>query len=245
MSKRNVKKQSKKKKASTVASPQSPAKPKKAVKPLTESTENSRELLLRAARHCFATMGFDRTSTRDIAKSAGVNISLISYHFNGKDGLYRSCLEELSSDGLATVERVLNKPTSIDDFKTRFSIFIEEFIRLHLRNRENSCIMLREISDGTITPIAAELIKNKFSPVFDKLVDFINYAQKQKFVVSTIDAELIAATLMGTITNMIRTETLRISILNKPGFLEDKVINKTMSQLAQLFWNGINSTQAD
>lgn len=242
MSQVPAKKQPQKKKVKPV---KSSTKSKKIAKSPIMPTENSRDLLLRAARHCFAKMGFDRTSTRDIAKSAGVNISLISYHFNGKDGLYRSCLEELSSDGLATVERVLNKPTSIDDFKTRFSIFIEEFIRLHLRNRENSCIMLREISDGTVTPIAAELIKSKFSPVFDKLVDFITFAQKQKFVVTTIDAELIAATLMGTITNMIRTEALRTSLLNKPGFLEDKMIHKTMSQLAQLFWTGINNTHAD
>ena len=53
----------------------------------------SREKLLEVAVHLFAQKGLDGVSTRDLAREAGLNISLISYYFGGKEGLYRAVLE--------------------------------------------------------------------------------------------------------------------------------------------------------
>ncbi len=47
----------------------------------------TRELLLAAAERLFAEGGFARVSVRMIAAEAGVNWSLVGYHFRGKDGL--------------------------------------------------------------------------------------------------------------------------------------------------------------
>ena len=48
----------------------------------------SRERILYAALRLFAEHGFAKTSTREIAKAAGVNIAAISYYFGDKAGLY-------------------------------------------------------------------------------------------------------------------------------------------------------------
>jgi AcrR family transcriptional regulator len=50
----------------------------------------ARERLLHAALRLFAERGFDKTSTREIAQAAGVNIAAISYYFGDKAGLYRA-----------------------------------------------------------------------------------------------------------------------------------------------------------
>lgn len=69
---------------------------------------DSREKLLIAALHLFATHGVDRVSVRDIANSAGVNSALVGYYFRGKDGLltqlYRRHCEPMNAERLRLLE---------------------------------------------------------------------------------------------------------------------------------------------
>ncbi|MBE1531106.1 TetR family transcriptional regulator [Actinomadura algeriensis] len=51
--------------------------------------ERTRRLLLDAALDEFSAKGFAGARVQDIADRAGVNKQLISYHFGGKEGLYR------------------------------------------------------------------------------------------------------------------------------------------------------------
>ncbi|MBN8934900.1 MAG: CerR family C-terminal domain-containing protein [Rhizobiales bacterium] len=41
-------------------------------------------------------MGFDGTSTRDIARASGTAMSSITYHFGGKEGLYLACADHIA-----------------------------------------------------------------------------------------------------------------------------------------------------
>jgi len=56
--------------------------------------EQSRERLLHAGLRLFATQGFAKTSTREIAEAAGTNVASISYYFGDKAGLYRAVFLE-------------------------------------------------------------------------------------------------------------------------------------------------------
>lgn len=58
----------------------------------------SRSRILEAAGQFFAARGFDGVSTRELAAAAEVNISAITYYFDGKEGLYRAVLEQLVAD---------------------------------------------------------------------------------------------------------------------------------------------------
>ncbi len=49
---------------------------------------STREEILEAARHEFATKGYDRTSLRGIARVAGVDPALVHHYFEGKSGLF-------------------------------------------------------------------------------------------------------------------------------------------------------------
>ena len=53
---------------------------------------NVYEQLLVAATPLFAARGLHGTRVRDIARASGINPSMISYHFGGKEGLYRAVL---------------------------------------------------------------------------------------------------------------------------------------------------------
>ncbi|MBP2626612.1 MAG: yttP 3 [Firmicutes bacterium] len=50
--------------------------------------------LIEIATPLFATKGFSSVSVREVTDSAQTNVSAISYHFNGKEGLYQAVLEE-------------------------------------------------------------------------------------------------------------------------------------------------------
>ena len=49
--------------------------------------------IIHASIGLFAVNGFERTSTREIARRAGVNAPALQYYFDGKEGLYVSCAE--------------------------------------------------------------------------------------------------------------------------------------------------------
>ncbi|MFF7333276.1 TetR family transcriptional regulator [Streptomyces sp. NPDC008150] len=60
--------------------------------PRPRDAEATRLALLRAARRRFAVLGYDRTTTRDVAGDAGVNLMLINRYFGGKQGLFQAVL---------------------------------------------------------------------------------------------------------------------------------------------------------
>lgn len=71
-------------------------------KPLPETLAparggDTREALVRAAMEIFARDGFAAASTRAIAEAAGANQALISYHFEGKSGLYLAVFDHIAS----------------------------------------------------------------------------------------------------------------------------------------------------
>lgn len=71
--------------------------------------DSAKQRLMAEALVAFARDGFEGASTRDIAAAAGVNHSLIPYHFGSKDGLWRETMGGL----LETFRK------AIDDFEVR------------------------------------------------------------------------------------------------------------------------------
>jgi TetR/AcrR family transcriptional regulator, regulator of cefoperazone and chloramphenicol sensitivity len=60
------------------------------------SIPETRERLLQAAVVAFGQRDYDGVSTREIVEAAEANISAISYHFGGKQGLYLATAEYLA-----------------------------------------------------------------------------------------------------------------------------------------------------
>lgn len=69
----------------------------------------SRKKLINSAILLFASKGYDRTSTREICKHAGVNLSLIPYYFGSKEGLYIDIIESVINYGLTFMQEELVK----------------------------------------------------------------------------------------------------------------------------------------
>ncbi|WP_398309012.1 CerR family C-terminal domain-containing protein [Zoogloea sp.] len=69
--------------------------------PIRSDGTLARRRLLEAALQLFADKGYQKTSTREIADAAGVNLGSISYYFGDKPGLYRAVFCESFCDATA------------------------------------------------------------------------------------------------------------------------------------------------
>lgn len=94
-----------------------------------KSTPNDTRLkLIDAGMRLFSDHGFRAVSTRDIAKEAGVNSALISYHFGGKDELFEVVVRASVSDHVAERMQMLTKARAKGDELT-----LEQLLELYLQ----------------------------------------------------------------------------------------------------------------
>ncbi len=71
--------------------------------------EATRARLLQCGLRLFAQQGYTKTSTRELAEAAGVNVASISYYFGDKAGLYRAVFFEPMGSPQEDISRY-NKP---------------------------------------------------------------------------------------------------------------------------------------
>lgn len=173
-------------------------------RPKTSSAEDTRERLMTAAARLFAEHGFEGTSVKELADSAGVNVSLVSYHFGGKENLFRACLEHFGKQRLALAQRLLQPAASTEEFKLRLKMFVEEMFAAHAEDSDRSCIVQRE-SDLAM-PIAEEVFRSTFLKVFETLVSFIAAGQQAGYLRADLHAEAMGSTLFGSVVNAMRSD---------------------------------------
>jgi AcrR family transcriptional regulator len=80
--------------------------------PKSRDADNTRRLLLAAARRRFARDGYTATTVRTIATDAGVNTALINRYFDSKEGLFEACIRNVGEqlerpEGGRTVEQTV------------------------------------------------------------------------------------------------------------------------------------------
>ena len=129
----------------------------------------ARSRLLDAALHLFAEKGFAKTSTREIAQAAQVNIASISYYYGDKAGLYRAVFNDPRHD-LASDTSRYDQP----DFSLRESLrgllvgftdplkdvgFMQSCMRLHFREMLEPTGVWHEQIDTAIKPAHEALVQ--------------------------------------------------------------------------------------
>lgn len=83
--------------------------------------------ILFTAEKLFAQKGFDATSTRDIAKSANVNVSMISYYFGSKEKLFEEIFKVRMKEGQSFATEILENP-ELNEWQKLIKI-VENYIK--------------------------------------------------------------------------------------------------------------------
>jgi AcrR family transcriptional regulator len=100
-----------------------------------KQTKDPKERILYEAAALFAEKGFSSVGVREISAQADVNISMISYYYNGKIGILKAIIEEYFKDLDAIVERISHEKLSPD---AGLKKLITELIVL-IRTKQDFC----------------------------------------------------------------------------------------------------------
>jgi AcrR family transcriptional regulator len=133
----------------------------------------ARERILRAALDEFARSGFDGTTTRNIAKIAGVTPPLVLYHFESKEKLWLAAVSGALEGYLRFVhDEVGNDPN--ESAKTALTKFIRHFVHFSVQYPQIHRIMTTQEQDSQRLQW---LVNGYIREYFNKIRDVIKRGQ--------------------------------------------------------------------
>lgn len=107
------------------------------------SVEETRAVIRQAALALFSEHGFEGVALRDIAARAGVEHSLVRYHFTDKANLWREALGALI-DQMNAERRELWRATHGQPLLERFKQALRDYVHYCARHPEHARIMVHE-----------------------------------------------------------------------------------------------------
>ncbi|MGW2783125.1 TetR/AcrR family transcriptional regulator [Streptomyces populi] len=93
----------------------------------TQAAPATRDRILAAAREEFSERGYEKTSVRGIAKSAGVDSALVHHYFGTKEQVFEAAIEVAFAPALDAPEKIVEGPLDgVGERLTRFVLGIWE-----------------------------------------------------------------------------------------------------------------------
>ncbi|MFH9982041.1 TetR family transcriptional regulator [Streptomyces sp. NPDC017179] len=90
-------------------------------RPRREEAADTRDRILTAAREEFSERGYEKTSVRGIAKTAGVDSALVHHYFGTKEQVFEAAIEVVFAPALSAPEALVDGP--LDGVGERFARF--------------------------------------------------------------------------------------------------------------------------
>jgi TetR/AcrR family transcriptional regulator len=134
---------------------------------------DTRERIIAAALTEFARHGFRGTSTRTVARFAGVQHPLVNYHFRDKEGLWRAVLAATGGNFMQRFERRLAGLRGVDEV-TKLRLVQEDFVRFAAEHPHFHLLMSERHSSKHLRFIVAEMVR----PYFAQITALIRAAQR-------------------------------------------------------------------
>jgi TetR/AcrR family transcriptional regulator, regulator of cefoperazone and chloramphenicol sensitivity len=200
----------------------------------------SRKKIINAAIVLFANKGFELTSTREICKNAGVNLSLIPYYFENKEGLYINIIESILDYGLAFLREDLLKVSKINsmDMDEKVNLYhslLETYVEfLYSENVPGSFVILM-VKEQTVS-------HSKFSQIYSQKISIL-YKALRKILASIMgknenhkDIIFEVSAIIGQILSFKIMDGATLSSLNQDFYTKDD--KKRIKNLALYYIDG-------
>ncbi len=135
-----------------------------------QQREATRARILEAAVRAFTDKGFHGASTRDIARLAGTNQGLITYHFSSKEALWRAAADALFADLELRLREKLENVSTRDPREYAREI-IREYVRFSAARPELFRLMVDEgkVADERLNWLVDKHIKSRFDALAPEL----------------------------------------------------------------------------
>ncbi|GGE57834.1 TetR family transcriptional regulator [Pedobacter psychrotolerans] len=159
---------------------------------------DKKQAILDAAEKLFCETGYEGTSTRQISKESGANMAMINYYFGSKEGVFIEIMNgRIASFGSQL--KIINED-KISSLEKLHKI-IEGYVNRILSNPAFHKMMHRELS-LTQRPEMYDKIKDAMSQNM-QIMDRIIADGIEDGSFNQVDARMVIATIMGTITNIV------------------------------------------
>lgn len=136
--------------------------------------------ILEVAETLFSENGFDRTSIRNIAKEAKINIAMVSYYFGSKERLLESLIVYRTSDLKSQLDNLIQEDLNpIDKINKLIEIYINRISSnkgiyriLHFefssKKREQNLQEFAELKKGNLKSLETIILEGQNKGVFRK-----------------------------------------------------------------------------
>lgn len=195
-----------------------------------KSKENGRDRLIAASLKLFATKGFHACSIREICEVAKANISLVSFHFGGKEGLLDTIFEELVEQDFNKLEIHLKDPTSVEEVKIRLELFLNAYVDFSIKHGDVISLYLEELERGN--PQAMSIMPKTYGKLWNSLIAFFSEAQAKNLIDQSLDAEIVAFQILSPINHLIRSRRTSSRTTNF-SLIDDEFRKKFLTQIVR------------
>lgn len=109
---------------------------------MSEKDLDTANKIKQAASALFLEKGFGRTTTRDIASAAGVNLALVNYYFRSKEELFKTIMLETVQCFIGQLHVLMNDQHT---FEEKVALFVSNYTELLKKRPDLPIFMLSEI----------------------------------------------------------------------------------------------------
>lgn len=158
--------------------------------------------IINAALKLFAELGFEGTSTRQIAKESGANMAMINYYFGSKEGVFLEIMEDKICGFKSQLNQIKDEQIPA---REKLLKVVEQYVTRIFSNITFHKMMHRELSlaqrPEMFSQIKDALANNRL--VIEKIIeDGIEEGHFRK-----VDVRMSIVTIMGTISMVAITPT--------------------------------------
>ncbi len=174
--------------------------------------QDKREHIITKAIELFAEKGFEGSSIRDLASIADVNIAMVNYYFGSKEKLYEAVIEKRVLYMRDFIDNVLsNTSLSLID---QLDLIIDGFVNRFLSDPLYHRVLQQEL----LVSKRAQMHQRIIELIIKNAKDVINIIEKgiRNKEFKKADPELIFASILGTISQVMLSKTLCNCLMEKP-----------------------------
>ncbi len=165
--------------------------------------------ILLAAERLFSELGYEGTSTRQIAKESGANMAMINYYFGSKDGVFQQIMNKRMADFNAQLVIINEEKVSSVEKLIRV---VDSYVNRVLSNVSFHKMMHREFSLAQRPEVFCQ-IKDAMAQNLQVIENIVNDGIADGSF-RQIDVRMFIATIMGT-TNSLAISPSKITAGSK------------------------------
>ena len=192
---------------------------------------DSRSKLIDVGTQLFAEKGLNGVSVRELTQAAETSISMISYHFGSKEGLYSAVLQQQFAcfEEIKEIRGAVSDPVSM----------IESYLRWTFQRHRSHPYLLRFYTSELTNPTA--FFETIVMPVIDEVIltmaAAINEGKQRKLFRADLDATNAALALAGMVNYFFLSSLATKDLISQAPDQDERLIEEYLC----IFTKGISA----